>query len=183
MSYKVIAAGSGGQGVQFIGKFFASYGLKQGFNVTYLPSYGAEMRGGATDAQIIFSHEDISMPIISRIDALLLLSPLSLKKFTGKLEPDAVILYNSDLMKEEQISEVYPECKTLIAVPANSLAKELGYNTIVNIPFIYYLLKNNKEYDLGHIKSALEEILVGKEKFIVGNLEYVEKLEAYNKKS
>jgi len=181
MSYKVIAAGSGGQGIQFIGKFFASYGLKQGFNVTYLPSYGAEMRGGATDAQVIFSHEEISMPIISRIDALILLSPLPLKKFAGKLETDATIVYNSDLMKKEEIVEIYPECKNLIAVNANTISKELGYNGIVNIPFIYYLLKNNKEYEIKHIKAALEEILVGKEKFIAGNLEYINKLEAYGK--
>lgn len=181
MSYKVIAAGSGGQGIQFIGKFFASYGLKQGFNVTYLPSYGAEMRGGATDAQIIFSHEEISMPIISRIDALLLLSPLSLKKFTGKLEVDGTIVYNSDMIKKEEILEVYPECKNLIAVNANTISKELGYTGIVNIPFIYYLLKNNKEYEKKHVKAALEEILVGKEKFITGNLEYIDKLEAYGK--
>ena len=179
MSYKVIAAGSGGQGVQFVGKFFASYGLKQGFNVTYLPSYGAEMRGGATDAQIIFSHEDISMPIISRIDALLLLSPLSLKKFIGKLEPDAILIYNSDMMKEESIKEIYPECVNIIGVKANTIAKELGYKDIVNIPFIYHLLKNNKQYNAAHIKSALEEILVGKEKFIKGNLEYIDKLEEY----
>ncbi len=179
MSYKVIAAGSGGQGVQFIGKFFASYGLKQGFNVTYLPSYGAEMRGGATDAQVIFSHEDISMPIISRIDALLLLSPLSIKKFVGKLEPDALLLYNSDLIKETDMKELYPECKNLIPIKADSIALELGYKGMVNIPFIYYLLKNNKQYNIDHITSALKEVLVGKEKFVAGNLEYIEKLEHY----
>lgn len=178
MSYKVIAAGSGGQGVQFVGKFFASYGLKQGFNVTYLPSYGAEMRGGATDAQIIFSKEEISMPIISRIDALLLLSPLSVDKFIGKLEPDATLIYNSDMMKAETIKEKYPECTNVIPVAANTISKELGYKDIVNIPFIYNLIKNNKEYDEDHIKRALEEILVGKEKFIIGNMEYFKKLES-----
>ncbi len=177
MSYKVVAAGSGGQGVQFIGKFLATYGLKQGFNVTYLPSYGAEMRGGATDAQIIFSHEDISMPIISRIDALLLLSPLSLEKFKGKVEPTGSVLYNADMMKEEQIKEAFPECKTIMPIKANTIATDLGYKGIVNIPFIYYLLRNNEQYSRKHLIETIEDVLKEKPRFIDGNIAYIAKLD------
>lgn len=95
---QVILAGFGGQGILSMGKFIAYSGLEEGKNVSWLPSYGPEMRGGTANCNVIVAEEEVGSPIISKATALIVMNQPSLEKFEEYVEDGGIIILDSSLV-------------------------------------------------------------------------------------
>ena len=125
----LIAAGFGGQGLMVLGQLIAYSGMNEGYNVTWLPSYGPEMRGGTANCSVIVSDNQIGSPVVPEADFIVVMNQPSLVRFGPMVKKGGMLFYNSDLVKLESKREdikVYP-------IPANSIAKELGSDKVANI--------------------------------------------------
>lgn len=129
---KAILAGFGGQGVLFAGKVIAYAGLIEGRELSWLPSYGPEMRGGTANCSVTLSDEPIGSPLVTTPNALVAMNQPSFDKFVGDVAPDGVIIVDSDLI---DVGSTVP-CGELCAIPATSLAEEAGLSGLSNIVLI-----------------------------------------------
>lgn len=124
-----IAAGFGGQGILSLGQIVAYAAMKEGRFVTWIPSYGPEMRGGTANCSVIVSETEIASPVVSRPDVLVIMNQPSLEKFESCLKPGGLLLYNSDLVRcDTPRSDV-----KALAVAANGLAASLGNDKVANV--------------------------------------------------
>jgi len=133
----LIAAGFGGQGLLMLGQLVAYSGIAEGRNVSWLPSYGPEMRGGTANCSVIVSDDEIGAPVVTEADAIVVMNQPSLTKFNRAVKPNGVLLYDSDLIK---IGDVRPDIK-VIAVPANTIANEAGSDKAANIVMLGALVE------------------------------------------
>ncbi len=126
----VIMAGFGGQGVMLIGNLLAYAGMEQGLNVTYIPVYGPEMRGGTANCTVVLSDDVIGSPIIPRPKSLIVMNRPSLDKFQPQLEDGGVLVINSSLV-DPALAEA--DRVRLVTVPANEIADSLGNTRMANM--------------------------------------------------
>jgi len=126
----VIMAGFGGQGVLLIGNLLAYAGMREKLNVTYIPVYGVEMRGGTANCTVVLSEEEIGSPIINTPKSLIVMNRPSLDKFQPKLADGGIQLVNSSLVDPELV-EKGGRIRTVL-VPANELADQVGNARAVN---------------------------------------------------
>ena len=96
MTEEIIIAGFGGQGVLSMGKIIAYSGLMQDMEVSWMPSYGPEMRGGTANVIVIISNDKISSPIIKKFDTAIILNQQSMDKFEGTVKPGGILIYDSN---------------------------------------------------------------------------------------
>ena len=133
----MVFAGFGGQGVLFAGKVVAYAGLIEGRELSWLPSYGPEMRGGTANCSICLSDEPIGSPLVTNPNVLIAMNRPSLDKFIGDVEPGGVVILDSSLIdvkvEREDISVHY--------VPASALAEENGLKGLANIILVGKLFK------------------------------------------
>ncbi|MBF0519037.1 MAG: 2-oxoacid:acceptor oxidoreductase family protein [Nitrospirae bacterium] len=129
MENRFLIGGSGGQGILFMGKLMASAAMVSGKNVTWFPSYGAEIRCGTANCTVIASDEPIGSPVIKHIDVLIVFNSMSLKKFIHRLRANGLLFYDSSLFTYENGSA---EIKT-VGIPATTLASELGSKKSANM--------------------------------------------------
>ncbi len=152
---QVILAGFGGQGILSMGKFIAYSGLEEGKNVSWLPSYGPEMRGGTANCNVIVADEEVGSPIISKATALIVMNQPSLEKFEDYVEEGGVIILDSSLVP------VMPKRKDVkvFAIPATTKAYELGNATFAGIILLGKLLAETKIVSPENFEKALYKIL------------------------
>ena len=143
---KIKVAGFGGQGVLFLGKFIAELANKLDYNITWLPSYGPEMRGGTANCDVIISKKQIGSPLIDNPNILISLNQPSFDKFYPRIEKNALVIINSDLIKSEE--------KNLVKIKASTLAEGLGNEKILNMVIAGYLIKKLNLFD----KKIIQEI-------------------------
>ncbi|MDD4432007.1 MAG: 2-oxoacid:acceptor oxidoreductase family protein [Clostridia bacterium] len=129
MESKIICAGFGGQGILSLGKFMVYAGMEQNLEVTWLPSYGPEMRGGTANCSVVLSDKPVASPLITKPNILIVMNTPSLDKFESKVEKGGLILVNSDLI-ERKISR---DDVTVKYISANTIALELGSARSANI--------------------------------------------------
>ncbi len=129
MKTELISSGFGGQGALTIGKFIAKAGMKEGKNVTWLPSYGPEMRGGTANVATVISDDPIASPLISNADILVALNQPSLDKFGPEVVPNGLIIANSDLCPHE----LKRDDVTIITAPMSTIAGEIGDIKVLNM--------------------------------------------------
>jgi 2-oxoglutarate ferredoxin oxidoreductase subunit gamma len=122
MQTEIIIAGFGGQGVLFAGMILAYAGLDNGKNVTWLPSYGPEMRGGTANVTVIISDEEIGSPVVQRPQVAVVFNIPSMEKYEMLVKKEGVLVYNSSLIDSPPRRTDITYC----AVPANDIAQELG---------------------------------------------------------
>ncbi|MHC4075568.1 MAG: 2-oxoacid:acceptor oxidoreductase family protein [Planctomycetota bacterium] len=158
---EVIIAGFGGQGIILVGKLLAQTAMMAGKEVTYMPSYGAEIRGGTANSMIIFADEPIACPTVSRPDSAIIMNKASLKKFAPRLKSPGLLIYNSSLIEQGQVTELDSRIDVL-AVPADELACELGAVKSANMIMLgaYLQKKNVFGYDLA--AKCLKDVLVAR---------------------
>ncbi|NLF79596.1 MAG: 2-oxoacid:ferredoxin oxidoreductase subunit gamma [Clostridia bacterium] len=129
MLEKIICAGFGGQGVLLMGQLLAQAGLLEGRNVTWLPSYGPEMRGGTANCSVIISDQKVASPIVNRSTALLAMNRPSFDKFEKSIAPAGRLLVNSSIIDSrscrDDIEAYY--------IPCSDIALELGEPKVANI--------------------------------------------------
>jgi 2-oxoglutarate ferredoxin oxidoreductase subunit gamma len=127
---EIIIAGFGGQGVILAGKLLAQAAMKAGKEVTFMPSYGAEVRGGTANCMVVIADEPIACPVVGTPDSLIVMNTASLNKFTPLLKNGGLLVINSSLIDSEpQLDETIQ----IIAVPADELAVELGSQKVANM--------------------------------------------------
>lgn len=151
MHHEIIVAGFGGQGVLFAGQLLAYAGLAEGRHVTWIPSYGPEMRGGTAHCTVIVSDEEIGSPLVRNPTALLVMNPPSLEKYAALVQKDGVLLLDSTLIEQRSDRTDIHE----IAIPAKAMADELGAPQIANVVMLGALLAATHVVAL----ETMEEVL------------------------
>jgi 2-oxoisovalerate ferredoxin oxidoreductase beta subunit len=133
-------AGFGGQGVLLLGQLLAEMGMREGLEVSWLPSYGPEMRSGSAHCHICLSKERIGSPVLSRPDVLIAMNEMSLRKFAGQVAPGGTIIYGREQLPED-FSLPYAQ---VVCIPASEMADKLGSAKIANVIMMGALLEETE---------------------------------------
>lgn len=152
---QLLIAGFGGQGILFAGKFLAYAGLIEGRNVSWLPSYGPEMRGGTANCSVILSDTQVGSPIVNTPDILIAMNLPSLEKYENEAVSGACIFVDSSLVEktvERKDVKVYP-------IPATQMAADNGLDTLANMILIGYVLAKCSVIKTETIQTALEKVV------------------------
>jgi len=172
MREEVIMAGSGGQGIMFAGTLLAHAAMEEGLNVTYFPSYGAEMRGGTANCTVIISDESIGSPVVTNPSTLLAMNESSVERFASKVKRNGLIIVNSSLLKKE----VAIDGVEVVRVKATELAEELGDGRVANMVILGAYIKRRKVVSLEQTIESLEKVLGrGRENLLTLNREALKK--------
>ncbi len=151
-------SGFGGQGILFAGKFIAYKGLMDGKNVSWLPSYGPEMRGGTASCGVIVGDESVGSPIVSRPDVLVAMNLPSLDKYESSVAPGGIIFVDSTLVSRA----VNRTDVTVYPVPATQMASDNGTPTLANMILVGKILKVLNDFDEASVRTALGKVISAK---------------------
>ena len=176
MERSVIIAGFGGQGVILAGKILAQAGMDHGLEVTWLPSYGPEMRGGTANCTVVLSDEPVGSPIVDQPTGLIAMNRPSLDKFEPMVAPDGVVVVNSSLVDRTAERDDIRASH----LPFNDLAASAGNPRTINMVALGAYLKASGVIPLETAKRAMSRMLEesGKAKLIDVNCKAIE--EGYN---
>lgn len=139
-NFSIKIAGFGGQGVLLLGQLLTEMGMREGLEVSWLPSYGPEMRSGSAHCHVSLSKERVGTPLISHPDALVAMNEISLRKFAGQVKPGGVILYNAHNVPEG----FQAQGVQVICIPASEMADKLGSTKATNIVMMGALLEETE---------------------------------------
>ena len=155
---KYLFSGFGGQGILFSGKFLAYKGLTDDKNVSWLPSYGPEMRGGTASCSVIISDNNIGSPIIDSPDVLVAMNLPSLDKFEKTVKSGGTIILDSTLIERK----VERDDVNVVYLPATRLANENNCPTLANMIIVGKLLQVTGDYNEDSIDAALKKVISAK---------------------
>ena len=155
---QILIAGFGGQGVLFAGKFLAYKGLVQDKQVSWLPSYGPEMRGGTANCSVILSDSPVGSPIITSPDVLVAMNLPSLQKFVDAVVPGGQIFIDSTLID----AKVERTDVQVFYIPATQLAKDAGFATLANMVLMGKVMKESGAVDFADNRKTLESFIPAK---------------------
>lgn len=164
MTNEFILAGFGGQGILFAGKLIAYIGLYADKEVSWLPSYGPEMRGGTCNCSVTVSDAPVGSPLILEPTHLLVMNTPSYDKFIGSVKPDGMAFIDSSLI-EEECGRTDIRC---FYVPATRLANENGLKGMANMILTGKLLKETGFADAGIIEKAMKKVVPPKKADLIG---------------
>ncbi len=171
METSIIISGFGGQGVLFAGQLLAYAGMDAGKHVTWIPSYGPEMRGGTAHCVIIISDDAIGAPIVTRPDIAVALNQPSFDKYEPLVKPGGLLVINSSLIAAESLREDIE----IVYVAANAIAEEWGTAKMMNMAALGAMLAGRPVLPLDIVKKALMEHLpAGKQHLVEANLKVIE---------
>ncbi len=170
MVEKIIVAGFGGQGVLSLGQFIAYSAIHEGREVTWLPAYGPEMRGGTANCSVVVSDEAVASPIISTPDTLIAMNKPSLYKFADKVRPGGVIIINSSLIPDK----VERKDVRVLYVDAGALSIEAGNAKTANIVVLGAYIKATGVITKESAIAAIEKKFSEKPKVIPANIKAFE---------
>lgn len=165
MQEEVIISGFGGQGALFAGQLLAYSALNEGKHVTWIPSYGPEMRGGTAHCVVIVSDEEIGAPIIRNPTSAMVLNLPSLDKYEPLVKPDGVLVINRSLITKPATRQDL----CVIEVKANDLAAEIGSAKMANVVMLGALLEATRAVSLAAALRALDEHLPAKARSLLEN--------------
>jgi 2-oxoglutarate ferredoxin oxidoreductase subunit gamma len=152
----VIMAGFGGQGVMLIGNLLAYAGMEHGLNVTYIPVYGPEMRGGTANCTVVVSDDAIGSPIIRSPKSLIIMNRPSLDKFQPQLVDGGVLVLNASLIDAD-----LADAKRLkvVAVPCNEIADGLGNTRMANMVALGAYVNATGILPLSVVEESLSHVI------------------------
>lgn len=165
MLIKTIFAGFGGQGVLSMGLNLAQAALLEGKEVTYLPSYGAEVRGGTANCTVAVSDEEIASPVASSPDFVVAMNQPSMVRFQNQLQSGGLLFLNTSLIQPE-VSRGDIE---IVNVPASGMAEELGSPKSANMIMLGALTRKSNLVSLESLIKGLEESFKNKKKVLEVN--------------
>ncbi len=155
---KILIAGFGGQGILFSGKALAYTGLKAGMEVSWLPSYGPEMRGGTANCSVTLSDTPIGSPIVDKPDILIAMNLPSLEKYENETEKGGYIVYDSSLIAKD--------CKVdgvnVFAIPATKMASDNALEGLANMIIMGKVIKETNVLTLEQVKTSLAQMVPAK---------------------
>jgi len=158
---RVIIAGFGGQGVMTMGKLFASAAMREGREVTYVPCYGPEVRGGTAHCHVVISDEPIYSPLVEEASALLLFNQLSYDKFRKQLGDGGLLVLNSSLAKTDPALERAARGRCL-PIPATEAANEIGSVLVTNVIMLGAYCAARKTVSAAAVLGEMEQMGKGK---------------------
>ena len=151
----ILIAGFGGQGTLFAGKVLASASLYKGLEVSWLPSYGPEMRGGTANCSVMVSESPIGSPIVSRPDVLIALNKPSFEKYEKAAAPGAKVFVDSSLV-DVRSSRTDIE---VFYVPASELARKAGDGKLSNIVLVGKMIRETALFSAAEIEDCLDKMI------------------------
>lgn len=155
---QILIAGFGGQGVLFAGKFIAYKGLLEGKQLSWLPSYGPEMRGGTANCSVIISDDPVGSPIVSKPDVLMVMNLPSLDKYENVAVKGAKIFVDSTLIERKvQRSDV-----DTFYIPATQMANDAGISTLANMIMVGKIIRETGVVSYDNIVDALKKVVSAK---------------------
>ena len=158
MTHSYLIAGFGGQGLLFAGKFLAYKGLLENKEVSWLPSYGPEMRGGTASCSVIIGDEPVGSPIVEHPNVLMVMNLPSLNRYEQAVQPGGTIFVDSTLVERKvERSDV-----KAIYVPATRLAVENDMTTLANMILTGKILEEMGEFDADGVQAALKKVVSAK---------------------
>ena len=160
---QILIAGFGGQGILFAGKFLAYKGLLEEKQVSWLPSYGPEMRGGTANCNVILSETPVGSPIVTQPDVLIAMNLPSLEKYVDTVVPGGQIYLDSSLIHYEVKRtdvQVFP-------IPATALAKENGIDSLANMIILGSLLENQPELCFDGVEAVVSSLVPPKKAALI----------------
>ncbi len=158
MTSEFLFAGFGGQGILFAGKLLAYKGLTDGKEVSWLPSYGPEMRAGTASWSIILSDTPVGSPIVSNPDILIAMNLPSLDKYEKTVKAGGMIFYDSSLIGRE----VERKDVKAFPIPATKMAEENGTPTLANMIIMGKVLKETDDFTEESVRAALTKVISAK---------------------
>jgi 2-oxoglutarate ferredoxin oxidoreductase subunit gamma len=165
MYQEIVLAGFGGQGVLLIGKLLSYAGMKLGYEVTWMPAYGPEMRGGTCNCTVVISEKPIGSPMSKHPHGLIALNLPSLDKFEDTVRKDGVVVINTSLINRK----VKRTDVKVIEVAANEVAIECGSAKAANMVALGAFLGATKIAELDQVKEIINEAFASKPKLIEVN--------------
>ncbi len=160
---EIIIAGFGGQGILSAGSLLAYAGMLENKNVSWLPSYGPEMRGGTANCHVIISDEPVGSPILNNATTLMVMNGPSLEKFESCVVPGGMIIIDSSLVDKKSIRkdiEVYE-------IPATQMASDMGNLVYANIIMLGKLIEKTNIVSRENFEKALKKVLPEKKHYLI----------------
>ncbi|MBP5256392.1 MAG: 2-oxoacid:acceptor oxidoreductase family protein [Clostridia bacterium] len=158
MTTNILIAGFGGQGILFAGKFLAYQGLIEGKELSWLPSYGPEMRGGTANCSVIIGDEPVGSPIVSKPDILMVMNLPSLDKYEKDVVPGGTVIVDSTLIERKLVRD---DVKA-VYIPATAIAKESGHPTLANIILVGKMIRETGMLRFDDIEDGLKKVISAK---------------------
>ena len=169
---KIVFAGFGGQGIMTLGQIVAVMAMQQGKQVAWMPSYGAEMRGGTANCSLVISDLPVGNPyVLSEIDMLCALNVPSVDKFLSRVRSGGTVVVNSSIVTDE----VARDDVKVIPVDATNIAAQAGNVKVQNMAMLGGLMKAGDLFTIDHVEQVLARVFKGKDpKLIPLNLAAVQ---------
>ncbi len=159
----IIFSGFGGQGIQAAGKLIAYAGMLENKFVSFLPSYGPEMRGGTSNCHVIVSDEPIGSPILNSATVVMAMNRPSLDKFESYLVPGGILLMDSSLVNREPVRM---DIK-VFAIPATQIASDMGNLAFANIIMLGKLINETGAVSTEYFEKGLRKVLPEKKHYLI----------------
>ncbi len=175
---EIALSGSGGQGIQFAGQVLALAAIHQGLLATYVPSYGAERRGGPSFCSVVISPEPIYSPAFAHPDVLLSLDQRGFNQYAARVKPQGLILANSDLVTDTAAARA-----ERVLIPATRLAEEICGAGAMNLVMLGAFLARTRAVNPEPVRTAVEERSRKKPELLAGNLAALARGEAWMKEA
>ena len=166
MEKQFLIAGFGGQGVLLIGQLIAKAAMRQGYEVSWMPSYGPEMRGGEANCAVVVSDEPIGSPLVSEPPVLVAMNKPSLYKFVNRVKPGGTIIVNSSLIPDK----VERDDVKVVYIDAQEIAMEAGNARTANIVVLGAYMGISQLFPTETVKKMIEGKFASKPKVIPANL-------------
>ena len=166
MTKQFIVAGFGGQGMLLIGKFTAMACMLDGKHVSWLPSYGPEMRGGTANCSVIVSDEEVASPLVDKADVVVAMNLPSLDKFESKVKPGGLLVVNSSIIERKSVRDDI----TVVYCDANGIAEQVGNPKGANVAILGAMMAKADIVSVDKMVEAIRiELGERKLKFLEGN--------------
>ena len=156
MHQEIIMGGVGGQGIMVIGHLLSQAAFMENLNVTYMPIYGVEKRGGQADCTVVISSEEIGSPIVGHPQSCIILSRSSLLKYAQRIQPHGLLLLNSSLVDPKEVPRKDLE---ILPVPAMKISQDLGNDRLANMVVIGAFVEKTRAVSIDSLIAALPKIL------------------------
>ena len=163
MTHQILIAGFGGQGVLFAGKFLAYKGMVEDKNISWLPSYGPEMRGGTANCSVVLSDMPVGSPIITTPDVLVAMNLPSLQKFVDTVVPGGKIFVDSTLI-DAKVERTDVE---VFYLPATQMAKDAGFSTLANMILMGKVIKETGAVRFDNNLETLKSFIPAKKEKLI----------------
>jgi 2-oxoglutarate ferredoxin oxidoreductase subunit gamma len=170
MQSEVQFAGFGGQGIMLMGKILAHTAMQEGYEVSWVPSYGPEMRGGTAYCTVVISDRPIGSPVIKNPTHLVAMNRPSLEKFAPAVKPGGIIFINGSLIKIGSGRDDVTE----LVIPVVEIARDMGNVKTANIIALSSFVSKSNIVGIEAFKASVKEEFAAKEKLIPINMKAIE---------